>query len=48
MMSSVHLELLGPLEGGAKKAKGWRKIEFVAERRWLFGTRGFRRVIASR
>jgi len=43
----VRLELLGALEG-AKISKGWRRIEFVAERRGLFGTRRFRKVVASR
>jgi len=43
----VRLELLGNLDG-AKTAKGWRKIEFVAERRGLFGASEFRKVGASR
>ncbi len=44
----VRLELLGVLEG-AKISKGWRRIEFVAERCGLFGTlREFRKVVASR
>ena len=44
----VRLELLGVVEGGARTATGWQKIEFVAQRQGMFGTKGFRKVIASR
>jgi len=43
----VRLKLLGNLEG-AKISKDWRRIEFVAERRGLFGASEFRKVVASR